>query len=54
MQTLNTLRRHLVNYIVLLGILSGMGLMVDLSGRQVQSAVETLETKSRQIGGASL
>ncbi len=54
MHRLNAIRRRLVNYIVLLGILSAMGLMLDLSGRQVQNAVETLEIKNRQVSGSSL
>lgn len=54
MNSLNAIRRRLVNYIVLLGILSAMGLMVDLSGRQVQNAVETLEINNQQVGNNSL
>ncbi|MDJ0720745.1 MAG: hypothetical protein QNJ04_03905 [Desulfobacterales bacterium] len=50
MRTLNNLRRLLVNYIVLLGIMSAMVVIVDFSDRQVQHAVENLETKNRQLG----
>ncbi|MDJ0801991.1 MAG: hypothetical protein QNI97_03880, partial [Desulfobacterales bacterium] len=54
MNRLNAIRRRLVSYIVLLGILSAMGLMVDISGREVQKAVETLEMKNRQVSSAAL
>ena len=54
MQTMNSLRRLVVNYLVLLGILSAMVLVVDFSGREVQQAVEVLETKNRQFGGNAL
>ncbi len=54
MNKLNALRRSLINYVVLLGVLSAMVLMMDLSGRQVQNTVEDLEVKNRQVAGVSL
>ena len=52
MQNLNAIRRSLVNYALLLGMLSAMGLVADLSGRQVQDTVATLEANNRQLSAA--
>ena len=53
MTTFNSLRRLVMNYIVLLGILSALVIMVDASGRLVQNAVDTLEATNQQVGGVS-
>ncbi len=53
MNKMNAIRRSLVNYAVLLGVLSAMVLVMNLSGHQVHSAVDTLEAVDRQVGDVS-